>query len=79
MGYLVAVIIEYITIVLHFVFLASMAAFGVANFFFALSFTEDVKIDLKKINDGYGKLKQNHLQTSNLISHFIRFHSTSKR
>lgn len=78
LGYFGAVIFEYTTIGCHFWFLSCALTFGVGFCLLTLAVTDDVKDDLKIINEN-AKSKQNPSQTLNLISEFIQLNSVSKQ
>lgn len=78
MSYFVAVILQYITMVCHYTFLACAATFGGGLFFVVLSFSKDVQNDLETINEN-AKTQANRFKTLKQISDVVQYHSTFKR
>lgn len=72
-GYLIAIIWEYITVVYAFMVVGILTTFGFGTFLLALTALDDVKVGLKKIND-LAKFEKNRAQTSNLLGDSIQFH-----
>lgn len=77
-GYFVAVILQFIPIAYHYTFVACEATFEGGLFAFTLSFTEDIRNDVKSLNEN-AKSQTNRFQTLKQISDFVQYHSTFKR
>lgn len=77
-GFLVATVFEYMTMTCEYTFVSCSFTFGFGNFFFIVSATQDLKNNLKSINE-LAVVQNNRRQTLKRISEFIRFHSSLKR
>ena len=76
--YFVAISYQYYTAIYLFRFVACLISFGLGIFLFAISATNDIKNDLKLMNDK-AKTKRNRVRILKCLSSFVQFHSAVKK
>lgn len=78
-GYMIAVILEYIT----FLYLLNIAAFcgslETGCFMFMISFTNDIQRNLQSMNENTKSKRKQRTQTPRQLIDFVEFHSATKQ
>lgn len=77
-GYLTAVVYQYVMTRFSFVFIAGAVSIGISEFLFAVTVTDDIKCILESFNKD-AKSKNTRLKTLQHLSNYIQIHSTLKQ